>query len=88
MNCREAIVEAFKAQQSTLTPRQRKAAAAAQEPGHPLLWAALEKIIIHRYYLATGQKIGGRGFDWSTILQWLITNLPMLITLILTIFGL
>ena len=87
MNFTQAVQTA--AQQAALTTYQRAALvhAAHNANAHPLLWAAAEGITVHRYQRQTGKTIGGPGFDWSTVLQWLIDNLPTIISLLLMIFG-
>ncbi len=53
----------------------------------PFLWKSLENAVKHRYFEETGIKIGA-GFDWSTILEWVIEALPILLKVILIIFAL
>ena len=47
-------------------------------------WARLEKRIAAKYRKDTGQEVG----DWRDILDWLVTNLPAILKIILTILML
>jgi hypothetical protein len=84
MTFRDAILEA--AGKTTLTKRQRAALERAKAERHPRLWRAFENVVRIRYERDTGKKLPAQ-FDWSTILDWLITNLPTILPLILTLFA-
>lgn len=86
MNFRKAILTA--ALRAKITKKQQAALQDAYDNAakHPFLWKAMEAVVKRRYYLSTGKVIGA-GFDWSTILDWLIANLPMLISLLLSLIG-
>lgn len=85
MNFKEAILETFE-RKTKLSGNTKKAAERARKEKHPRLWKALENVVAHRYERATGETVTA-GFDWSTALDWLLENLPKIISLIIALFG-
>jgi hypothetical protein len=56
---------------------------------NPRLAASVEQSVLHLYERDTGTKVVGAP-NWQVILEWLITNGPMIIQFILsllTLFG-
>lgn len=83
MNFKTAVLKTID-KRSNYTGSQKKAVKRAREEKHPLLWRALQNKVAHMYEQDTGEKVGA---DWSAILDWLLTNLPKILALILSIFG-
>ena len=86
MNFQQALLAATK--QSTVVDSEKQAIehAVATSADHPLLWATAEHIVRRRYHRDTGTTLP-QSFDWSTILPWLIKNLPSIISLLMMLFG-
>lgn len=53
---------------------------------HPRLWKMAENMVLASYERKTGTKIVGKP-DWSTIIDWLITNGPAILKLIMSIIA-
>ena len=53
---------------------------------HPVAWKVLENFVIHRYKRKTGKVIGGEGFDWETVLEWIKLMMPIILKLIMLLF--
>ncbi len=85
LNFRPAVVEA--ANQTHLSESDRQELHLADTRGPLLYWRAMEHIVTHKYQHETGVTLP-QGFDWLTVVDWLVAHLPMILSLILTIFAL
>ena len=80
-NCRQAVLQASK--KAKLSATQKKAVQTAYDNAddHPIVWKAVEHMLRRRYERKTSKKMAAN-FDWSTILDWLMTAMPMILKLL------
>lgn len=85
MTFRQAVLE-WRARASKLDAKKldKFTQAAAK---HPRLWKMAENMVLASYERQTGTKIVGKP-DWSSIIEWLITNGPAILKLIMSIIAL
>lgn len=86
MNFKEALLEAALQANDSLNKKQKAAINLAKTEKHKLLWKALENRVRVSYERDTGEKLPA-SFDWSTILAWIIKNLPTILSILLMLFG-
>lgn len=87
MTFRDAFLQAASNHKgvSAYYAKRVKQAQDADPRSHRLLWKAMENIVVHRYERATGQKI--TTFGDGKFLQWLVDNLPTILTLVMKILA-
>ncbi len=54
---------------------------------HPRLWKMAENMVLAAYERKTGVRLKGK-IDWSSIIDWLVTNGPAILKLILSLIAL
>ncbi len=84
-NFRLAVVEA--ANSTHLEPAQRQALHQANTRGDLAMWKRLESRITRRYEREK-KVVLPQGFDWMSVLSWLVANIGTIIKLLLIIFAL
>jgi hypothetical protein len=87
MTFRDALFEACN-KAGTKRAENLKRKLLKKEVKDPDFWPVLETIVRRKYQRQEGKNLPKGAFDWQKLLDWLVKNLPAIISLILALLPL
>ena len=88
MNLREAVLQAMDKHVTNDEREKHVVAAIKADPfKRPLLWKMVESSLKHKLEKSTGHRLP-KNFDWLTVVEWLVTHMPVILQLLILVFSL